>query len=101
MTARVLIRLKPGILDVQGASVQRALGGLGFPEVRGDAPGSSGPPDGERWGGTRTGQPSSGGVPLPIPGDDGPTGGGGWRGDEAQERLVAGNAIREKHRREK
>jgi phosphoribosylformylglycinamidine synthase len=35
VTARVLIRLKPGILDVQGASVQRALGGLGFPEVRG------------------------------------------------------------------
>lgn len=35
MTARVLIRLKPGILDVQGVSVQRALGGLGFPEVRG------------------------------------------------------------------
>ena len=35
MTARLLIRLKPGILDVQGASVQRALGGLGFPEVRG------------------------------------------------------------------
>ena len=35
MTARVLIRLKPGILDVQGAAVQRALGGLGFPEVRG------------------------------------------------------------------
>ena len=35
MTARVLIRLKAGILDVQGASVQRALGGLGFPEVRG------------------------------------------------------------------
>jgi phosphoribosylformylglycinamidine synthase len=35
VTARVLIRLKPGILDVQGVSVQRALGGLGFPEVRG------------------------------------------------------------------
>ena len=34
MTARVLIRLKPGILDAQGASVKRALGGLGFPEVR-------------------------------------------------------------------
>ena len=32
---RVLIRLKPGILDVQGAAVQRALGGLGFAEVRG------------------------------------------------------------------
>jgi phosphoribosylformylglycinamidine synthase subunit PurS len=34
MTARVLIRLKPGILDAQGASVKRALDGLGFPEVR-------------------------------------------------------------------
>jgi phosphoribosylformylglycinamidine synthase subunit PurS len=31
---RVLVRLKPGILDVQGASVQRALGGLGFGDVR-------------------------------------------------------------------
>jgi len=31
----MLIRLKPGILDVQGVSVQRALGGLGFPEVKG------------------------------------------------------------------
>ena len=27
---RVLVRLKPGILDVQGAAVQRALAGLGF-----------------------------------------------------------------------
>jgi phosphoribosylformylglycinamidine synthase len=35
VTARLLIRLKSGILDVQGVSVQRALGGLGFPEVRG------------------------------------------------------------------
>ena len=35
MTARVLIRLKPGILDVQGTSVQRALDGLGFSEIRG------------------------------------------------------------------
>jgi phosphoribosylformylglycinamidine synthase subunit PurS len=34
MTARVLIRLKSGILDAQGASVKRALEGLGFPEVR-------------------------------------------------------------------
>ena len=33
MRARVLIRLKPGILDAQGASVQRALAGLGFGEV--------------------------------------------------------------------
>ena len=34
MKARVLVRLKPGILDVQGAAVQRALGGLGFGDVR-------------------------------------------------------------------
>jgi len=33
MRSRVLIRLKPGILDAQGASVRRALEGLGFPEV--------------------------------------------------------------------
>jgi len=33
--ARVLVSLKPGILDVQGASVQRALLGLGFGEVQG------------------------------------------------------------------
>jgi phosphoribosylformylglycinamidine synthase subunit PurS len=32
--ARVLIRLKPGILDVQGAAVQRALAGLGFGDLR-------------------------------------------------------------------
>jgi phosphoribosylformylglycinamidine synthase len=32
---RVLVRLKSGILDVQGAAVQRALGGLGFGDVRG------------------------------------------------------------------
>jgi phosphoribosylformylglycinamidine synthase len=30
---RVLVRLKPGILDVQGTAVKRALGGLGFTEV--------------------------------------------------------------------
>lgn len=35
MKARVLVRLKPSILDVQGASVQRALQGLGFGEVQG------------------------------------------------------------------
>ncbi len=35
MKARVLVRLKSGILDVQGASVQRALQGLGFGEVQG------------------------------------------------------------------
>ena len=35
MTAklRVLVRLKPGILDVQGAAIQRALAGLGFGDV--------------------------------------------------------------------
>jgi phosphoribosylformylglycinamidine synthase len=33
MKVRVLIRLKPGILDVQGASVKRALAGLGFTDV--------------------------------------------------------------------
>jgi len=31
--ARVLVRLKPSILDAQGASVRRALLGLGFGEV--------------------------------------------------------------------
>jgi phosphoribosylformylglycinamidine synthase len=31
---RVLVRLKPGILDVQGAAVQRALVGLGFGDAR-------------------------------------------------------------------
>ena len=35
MKVRVLVRLKPGILDVQGAAVQRALAGLGFADVRG------------------------------------------------------------------
>ena len=30
---RVLVRLKPGILDVPGAAVQRALAGLGFADV--------------------------------------------------------------------
>jgi phosphoribosylformylglycinamidine synthase len=35
MKVRVLVRLKPGILDVQGAAVQRALSGLGFADVRG------------------------------------------------------------------
>ena len=33
MKVRVLVRLKPGILDVQGAAVKRALVGLGFAEV--------------------------------------------------------------------
>jgi len=30
---RVLVRLKPGILDVQGAAVKRALVGLGFQDL--------------------------------------------------------------------
>lgn len=33
MKVRVLVRLKPGILDVQGASVKRALANLGFSDV--------------------------------------------------------------------
>ncbi len=33
MKVRVLVRLKPGILDVQGAAVKRALAGLGFGEL--------------------------------------------------------------------
>jgi phosphoribosylformylglycinamidine synthase len=33
MRVRVLVRLKPSILDVQGASVKRALAGLGFADV--------------------------------------------------------------------
>jgi len=31
---RVLVRLRPGIMDVQGAAVQRALVGLGFSDLR-------------------------------------------------------------------
>lgn len=34
MKARVLVRLKPSILDAQGATVKRALAGLGFGEVQ-------------------------------------------------------------------
>jgi phosphoribosylformylglycinamidine synthase len=34
MRARIVIRLRPGILDPQGTTLQRALDGLGFPEVR-------------------------------------------------------------------
>jgi phosphoribosylformylglycinamidine synthase subunit PurS len=30
---RVLVRLKPGIMDVQGTAVQRALVGLGFSDL--------------------------------------------------------------------
>ena len=33
MKVRVLVRLKPGILDVQGSAVQRALAGLGLGDV--------------------------------------------------------------------
>ncbi len=32
--ARVLIRLRPGILDVQGNAVKRALEGMGYVDVR-------------------------------------------------------------------
>jgi len=32
--ARVLIRLKRGILDVQGSAVRRALAGLGYAELK-------------------------------------------------------------------
>jgi len=31
---RVLVRLRPGIMDVQGVAVQRALVGLGFRDLR-------------------------------------------------------------------
>jgi phosphoribosylformylglycinamidine synthase len=34
MKARVLVRLKTGILDAQGVTVKRALAGLGFAEVQ-------------------------------------------------------------------
>jgi len=34
MKLRVLIRLRPGIMDVQGVAVQRALVGLGFGDLR-------------------------------------------------------------------
>jgi phosphoribosylformylglycinamidine synthase PurS subunit len=33
VTLRVLVRLKPGIMDVQGTAVQRALVGLGFSDL--------------------------------------------------------------------
>ncbi len=33
MRARIFVRLKKGILDVQGTAVKRALEGLGFSEV--------------------------------------------------------------------
>ncbi len=34
MRARVFVKLKKGILDVQGTAVKRALEGLGFAEVK-------------------------------------------------------------------
>jgi phosphoribosylformylglycinamidine synthase len=34
MKARIVVRLRPGVLDPQGTTIQRALEGLGFPEVR-------------------------------------------------------------------
>jgi phosphoribosylformylglycinamidine synthase PurS subunit len=34
MKARVLVRLKRGILDVQGTAVKRALEGLGYADLR-------------------------------------------------------------------
>jgi phosphoribosylformylglycinamidine synthase len=34
MRARIVVRLRPGILDPQGTTLRRALAGLGFPEVR-------------------------------------------------------------------
>jgi phosphoribosylformylglycinamidine synthase subunit PurS len=34
MRARIVVRLRPGILDPQGTTIRRALEGLGFPEVR-------------------------------------------------------------------
>ena len=33
MRLRVVVRLRPGIMDVQGTAIQRALAGLGFAEV--------------------------------------------------------------------
>lgn len=34
MKARIVIRLKPGVLDPQGTTIQKALNSMGFPEVR-------------------------------------------------------------------
>jgi len=34
MRARVYVRLKKGVLDPQGATIKKALEGLGYPEVR-------------------------------------------------------------------
>jgi phosphoribosylformylglycinamidine synthase len=32
--ARIVVRLRAAVLDPQGATIQKALAGLGFPEVR-------------------------------------------------------------------
>jgi phosphoribosylformylglycinamidine synthase len=34
MKARIVVRLRAGILDPQGATIRKALAGLGFPEVQ-------------------------------------------------------------------
>jgi len=34
MRARIVIRLRPGVLDPQGTTIRKALESLGFPEVR-------------------------------------------------------------------
>lgn len=34
MRARIVVRLRAGVLDPQGATIRKALEGLGFPEVR-------------------------------------------------------------------
>jgi phosphoribosylformylglycinamidine synthase len=33
MRARIVIRLRPGVLDPQGTTIRKALESLGFPEV--------------------------------------------------------------------
>lgn len=35
MRARVIVKLKPGVLDPQGAAVEHSLHSLGFPEATG------------------------------------------------------------------
>ena len=34
MRARVIVRLKPGVLDPQGAAIDQSLHGLGFPGAK-------------------------------------------------------------------
>ena len=34
MKARIVVRLRAGVLDPQGTTIRKALEGLGFPEVR-------------------------------------------------------------------